>query len=341
MNNELEMGVMYRFADKKDQVNWDFTYRPDDSFMDFMIPYMLDYAEGSIKRVTFEDKDLRAVIGLSGGLDSCVSAWLVARAMQRGIERGTSDSGRLALITFDGMSKEDLEYGRQFGEDMIRDFPGLDIQYVERDLRPMMSSIHRFTDGLVSETKGTKRYPGELATRLIDLLTLEYADKAGHCGIDSTNGSEIVLGEIVLGAGLEYSPICDIYKSQVFDLGDRLGMPSYVIDRNPINSTFGTDKIHSYFGEIPEGLGAREVYGVVDPVLYHIWDLKLKPEEIIGKTGHSLEFLKNLYKRVRNQDHRREHPFFSITDKEGESERTVTSRPNSDFERYMERCFRK
>ena len=108
-----------------------------------------------------------------------------------------------------------------------------------------MRAVHEFTDDMVYATEGNKIYPGELATRLIDLTTLEYADKTGHCGVDSTNGSEIVLGEIVLGAGLEFSPISDLYKSQVFDLGELLETPQYILDRNPINSTFGTDKIRN------------------------------------------------------------------------------------------------
>lgn len=182
-------------------------------------------------------------------------------------------------------------------------------------------------------------YPGELATRLIDLVTLEYADKTGHCGVDSTNGSEIVLGEIVLGAGLEYSPISDLYKSQVFDLGEALESPQYVLDRNPINSTFGTDKIKSYFGEIPEGLTAREVYAVLDPVLFHIFDKKMKPQGIAKKLDHSQEFVERVYQRVRNQDHRRKHPYFALNDRRVSLLRTIKDAPNQDFKEYLNGCF--
>jgi len=204
-----------------------------------------------------------------------------------------------------------------------------------------LRTIHEFTDDMVKVTGARKSYPGELATRFIDMVTLEYADKSRHCGIDSTNGSEVVLGEIVLGAGLEYSPLVDFYKSQVFDIGEQLSMPRYIIDRNPINSTFGTDKINSYFGEIPEGMSARDVYAVLDPVLYHIWDLDMQPGRIARKLGHSQEFIENVYERVRNQDHRREHPFFVVDDKKGKTKRTVKSRPNRDFKKYMSGCFKK
>lgn len=338
-NKESDMWRMYRFAEKASEVNWNARYQPDNKFMDFMMPYMLDYAEESIKKVTFEKRDLRAVVGLSGGLDSCVSAWFVANAMFRGINRGSSENSRLVLMTFNGMSQEDLEYGRRFGVDLKERFREIDVRYVERDIRSLIDSIHSFTDDMVQNTNGRKVYPGELATRLIDLLTLEYADKTSHCGIESTNGSEIVLGEIVLGAGLEYSPISDLYKSQVFDIGESLGMPRYIIERNPVNSTFGTDKIKSYFGEIPEGLNARDVYAVLDPVLFHIFDKKMKPREIAQKLGHSLEFVENVYRRVKNQDHRRKHPYFALNDRRVSLARTIQDKPNQYFKKYLESCF--
>ena len=336
---ESDMWKMYRFAEKADEVNWNVRYKPNDRFMKFMIPHMLDCAEESIKKVTFEKENLRAVIGLSGGLDSCVSAWLIANAMSRGIERESSKSGKLTLLTFNGMSQEDLEYGRKFGEDLKEKFPKIEIKYIERDIRPLMKKIHDFTEEMINSTKGNKTYPGELATRLMCLSILEYADKTGHCEIDSTNGSEIVLGEIVLGMGFEYSPISDLYKSQVFDLGNIMNIPKYIMDRNPINSTFGNDKIKSYFGEIPENFKARDVYAVLDTILFHIFDKKMKPTEIAQKLGHSETFIKKVYQRVKNQDHRRRTLYFALNDKITDLPRTIKDKSNCDFNKYLEECF--
>ena len=338
-SKESDMWKIYRFADKANEVNWSSRYQPNHEFMKFMIPYMLDHAEESIKKVTFEERDLKAVVGLSGGLDSCVSSWLVANTMSRGIKRGSSEKSRLVLMTFNGMSQEDLEYGRRFGVDLEKEFPEIEVKYVERDIRPLMSIIHNFTDDMVHTTNGIKKYPGELATRLIDLVVLEYADKTGHCGIDSTNGSEIVLGETVLGAGLEYYPLSNLYKSQVFDMGELLKVPQYIIDRNPINSTFGTDKVRSYFGEIPNGFSPRDVYSVLDPILFHIFNKKMKPKKIMQKLGHSSEFVERVYKKVKDQDHRRKLPHFAQKNKRIDLTRTISDRPNEDFKLYLDGCF--
>lgn len=338
-NKESDMWKLYRFAEKVDEVNWNARYKPNNEFLSFMMPYMLNYAEESIKKVTFEKKDLRAVVGLSGGLDSCVSALLVANAMFQGINLGSSEKGRLVLMTFNAMSQEDLEYGRMFGNYLNKKFQEIKIKYIERDLRSLMKTIHNFTEETIRKTRGRKIYPGELSSRLMNLVTLEYADKTGHCCVDSTNGSEIVLGEIVLGSGFEYSPLSDLYKSQVFDIAEFLDMPKYIVNRNPINSTFGIDKIHSYFGEIPNRFSARDIYAVLDPVLFHIFDKKMKPRVIARKLGHSIKFVERVYQRFKNQDHRRKPPYFALNDRRMNFARTIADRPNKDFNQYLEGCF--
>lgn len=300
---------------------------------------MFDYTEESIKKITFEKKNLRAVLGLSGGLDSCVSALLTANSMTSAIDRESSENGRLVLMTFNGMSQEDFKYGKIFGNYLKEKFKKIEIKSFEKDLRPLIKNIHDFTDDMIRKTKVNKIYPGELASRIMNLLTLEYADKTGHCCIDSTNGTEIILGEIVLGSGFEYSPISDLYKSQVFDIAEFLDMPNYIIDRNPINSTFGTDKINSYFGEIPDGFNSRDIYSILDPVLFHIFEKKIKPRTIARKLGHSKKFVERVYQRVKNQDHRRKTPYFALSDRRINFTRTIKDRSNEYFKTYLEDCF--
>lgn len=336
---ESDMWRLYRFADKIDEVNWEAKYKHNNNFLKFMMPYLLNYTEESIKKVTFDKKDLRAVVGLSGGLDSCVSALLTANAMTSAIDRKSSDNGRLILMTFNGMSQEDFKYGKLFGNYLKEKFKKIEIKCIEKDLRPLIKNIHGFTDDMIVKTKGTKIYPGEVTSRIINLLTLEYGDKTGHCCVDSTNGSEIILGEIVLGSGFEYSPISDLYKSQVFDIAEFLNIPKYIIDRNPINSTFGTDKIHSYFGEIPDGFSSRDIYSVLDPVLFYVFDKKMKPSTITRKLGHSKKFVERVYQRVKNQDHRRKTPYFALNDRRLNFPRTISDKSNEYFKKYLEDCF--
>jgi len=334
-----EMWKLYRFADKAEEVNWDARYKSNEKFLEFIIPYLIDYTEESIKKVTFEENNLRAVVGLSGGLDSCVSAFLTAETMRLGINRGSSKSARLALLSFDAMSSEDFTYSKRFEKFLKEKFRNIEIISFEKDLRHLIKNVHNLTDDMIRETNAVKIYPGELASRMINTLTLEYADKTGHCCIDSTNGTEIILGEIVLGSGFEYSPLGDFYKSQVFDIAESLGIPKYIINRNPINSTFGIDKINSYFGEIPKNFSARDVYAILDPVLFYIFERKMKPITISKKLGHSKKFVEKVYQRIKSQDHRRKPPYFALNDRKINFSRIIKDKSNKYFKEYLEESF--
>ncbi|MBI2670668.1 hypothetical protein HYX18_01655 [Candidatus Woesearchaeota archaeon] len=214
----------------------------------------------------------------------------------------------------------------------MKKFPGTNMRIflAEMDLNPLMQQISRGTNRVIERINTHMCYPGELATRLISLVNLEFADRIGHCAVGTTNGTEIVLGEFVIGAANECEPIADIYKSQVFDIGEILGISRYILERNPINSTFGTDKIHTYFAEIPDGLDARAVYSVLDPVVHHLFDLKLEPSEVARRLGHSKSFVDKVARRIRNQDHRRRIPFFCLEDKIETTKSSIESIPQED-----------
>ncbi len=339
VNSESEVSEMYRFINIADEINWDSKYIPNTAYTHRIILPILDFIEDSIKRITQDNGEMRAVVGVSGGIDSCLVSWLTANAMEKGLERDSIKEAKLTLNTYFGMSKDDLEYGRRFSRELIEIFPNLDITSQEMDLRPLMRQIDGLSERLVISTRRTKTYPGELATRIINLMTLEYADKTSHCSVDGTNATEIVLGEIVLGAGLECYPLSDFYKSQVFDIAETTKLPKYILDRNPINSTFGIDKVNSYFGQIPKGLDARSVYAVLDPVLYQLHRLKKTPEEVASKLGHSVQFVKNVQDRLTKQKCRRSPPFFNQKNKTTTLERTCKEIPNRKVKKVLADSF--
>ena len=209
----------------------------------------------------------------------------------------------------------------------------------EKDLTSVLKGIDSLTDEMVYSLGKEKIYSGELATRLINLITLEVADKSGHCAIDSTNGTEIVLGEFVIGAGCECLPLVDFYKSQVYDIAEIIEIPDFVITRDPINSTFGNNKVKSYFGEIPDGYTARDIYNVLDPILYSLYDKKLEPIAVSKMFGHSLKFVEKVYQRIKNQEHRRKKPWFTVNDRSVKFRRFIKEIDNEEFESYMESSF--
>lgn len=311
---ENQIISLYRLADRLEDVNWDARYQSNPIFLERLIPRLYDFTCESIKRITFDQENLRAVVGLSGGLDSSTSVYIIAESMRRSKRLGIAKETSLVLLSFKGMSEEDLENARKTAQQLSSSYSDISINYQERDLTGLLKEIDRYTDNIVAATGKTKQYPGELATRLISNLVLEYADKTNHCAVEATNGTEIVLGEISLGAGGEYAPIADLYKSQVYDIAERIGVPEFVINRPPIDSAFGTNKVLGYFGEMPDGFTPRDAYNVLDPVLYLVHERRWTPKTVSKKLGHSLTFTENVYRKVRNQDHRRLRPYFNVPD---------------------------
>lgn len=332
---EQQIKDLYRFADRKEEVNWEAKYKPNPDFIKKLLPYIYNYTAESIKRVTFNKDSLKAVIGLSGGLDSSAATLIVAESMRRTRKAGRVNDNSLVLVTFRGMSEEDLVQARLFAQYIKSEYEDLPISYLEEDLTELLTHINALTDKMVSETGRKKIYSGELATRLISSCVLEYGDKTGHCAIDTTNGTEILLGEFVIGAGADYAPISDFYKSQVYDMAEALGVPDFILDRPPINSTFGNDKVASYFGETPAGLKPKDAYAVLDPVISLIHDKGLGPRKISEHLGHSLKFTENVYKRVKNQGHRMHIPYFVVNDRWTKIRRTAKDIPKEDLRSFM------
>lgn len=307
--------------------------------MSRLVPYLYDFTTESIQKVISDQSSLRTVIGLSGGLDSTTATLVVAESMRRAKNLGNIKNNSLVLLSFRGMSEEDLIKSRIFAEQVGSKYKDLSVDYQETDLTKLLKEINGFTDRLVTVTKKPKVYSGELATRLISSCVLEYADKTGHCAIDTTNGTEVILGEFVIGAGGDCSLLSDLYKSQVYDLAELIGVPSEIINRPPVNSTFGNDKISSYFGEVPDGLSPRDAYAVLDPVLHLIYDKKYGPKRISRDLGHSLKFIEKIYGRVKAQDHRRSTPFFTLYDKYRKFTRTAKNISNKDLRYFLEGSF--
>ena len=76
-----------------------------------------------------------------------------------------------------------------------------------------------------------------------------------------------------------------------------------------------------------------------ESILFHIFEKKIKPRSISQKLGHSLDFVERVYQRVRDQDHRRKHPYFALNDRRVSLARTISDKPNEDFKQYLKDCF--
>jgi NAD+ synthase len=122
--------------------------------------------------------------------------------------------------------------------------------------------------------------------------------------------SALVLGtsnktELLLGYGTLYgdmasalNPIGDIYKSQVWQLSEELGVPREIIDKQP-----SADLWAGQTDEQELGFTYREV----DELLYHLVDLRMSRAELVAK-GFKADFIDTVAAKVRNSHFKRRLP---------------------------------
>jgi len=296
------------------EVNWEARRRLDiGRVRDDVIPAILDFSEKAIKRATYQKgktQKMKAIIGVSGGLDSVVASHIVAESMHQSLESGTTNNTSLAIVNFEGLEDSPVQ---GVVEDLKKRYGHLNIKYIQQDIKPALETLRENTDGLVRqiEERSPIGYNGELITRAIYSVLNETSVRTNHATIDTTNGTEFILGEFSVGLGYDVVLLSDLYKSTIYTLGEILGVPKSVLEINPRNSAFShTTKPQLYFGDLPEGVTPRHMYEVLDVVLYWLYEQKRKPEEVSEYLGHSLDFVKNVKRRIKNQEPRQKPPVF-------------------------------
>ena len=184
------------------------------------------------------------------------------------------------------------------------------------DIRQAVESAHDILNETAQNLNGESiEKPGELIIRTIDTIINELGDRFNFAAFDTTNGTEYVLGEFTLGLYSQISFFADLYKSEVYMLGEFMGIPSQVLSQEPRNTALShTTKLDLYFGIFRHGISPRHAFEALDPILYWLYDKEKCPEFVSKKLGHSLSFVKNVNRRIKNQKYRRDNPVFCIKD---------------------------
>jgi NAD+ synthetase len=156
----------------------------------------------------------KAVIGVSGGVDSAVTAYLAARALG-----GKNVIG--VRMPYRTSSPESLEHAALVGEQL-----GIEMRTVD---------ISGAVDALAAAV-GEAPSPGRLGnimarTRMITLFDLSAALSALPVG--TGNKTERLLGYFTWHAddSPPVNPIGDLFKTQVWELAREIGVPDAIIDK--------------------------------------------------------------------------------------------------------------
>ncbi len=239
----------------------------------------------------------RALVGLSGGVDSAVSAALCARAFGPQNVLGL----RLPYKTSSPASETDA----------LAVVAALGIETRKIDISAMV-------DGYVLQQDVADRVRrGNVMARARMSVLYDVSAEWRALVIGTSNKTEILLGYSTQfgDAASALNPLGDLYKLQVFQLARHLGLPARVIEKTPSADLFE--------GQTDEGeLGFT--YAQADALLERMVDQRFGEEELVA-AGFEREFVRRIAARVASNQYKRLPPIIAKL-----SERTV----NHDF-RYL------
>jgi NAD+ synthetase len=222
----------------------------------------------------------KAILGLSGGVDSSLVAYLATEAL--GAENVTA-----VRMPYRTSSPESLEHAQQ-----VIDALGIESRTVD---------ISAGVDGLV-EAIGGETTPGRRGnimarTRMITLFDLSAA--LGALPIGTGNKTERLLGYFTWHAddSPPVNPIGDLFKSQVWTLARHVGVPGVIVDK-PASA----DLIKGQTDEGDFGIS----YAKADQILHWLL-LGYKAEAITG-LGFTAEEIELVRTRLENTHWKRRLP---------------------------------
>jgi len=161
-------------------------------------------------------KSHSVVLGFSGGIDSAVTAVLCQQVFGK-------KHTQCLFLPDDATPEKDRNDVSILAEEF-------DLQVEEHDITSLV-------DIFFNETNATedKLVKANIKARLRMVMLYSYANKAKSLVCGTSNKSELLIGYFTKygDGGVDLMPLGDVYKSNVWDIAKKLGLPKCTIEKPP------------------------------------------------------------------------------------------------------------
>ncbi len=221
----------------------------------------------------------KAILGLSGGLDSAVTAVLAVRALG-------PENVRVLLLPSKYSPDHSVKDARQLAEN-------LQIQY---DLIEIQATVNEFEKSLASLFNDTAQGITEenIQARTRGIYLMAVSNKFGNILLNTSNKSECAVGYGTLYGDMNGSiaVLGDLYKTDVYKLARFINRDKEIIPENTITKPPSAELRPGQkdTDSLPE-------YELLDRILFNYIELNLSPEEIEAK-GFDKKIVEKVIKLV-------------------------------------------
>lgn len=240
---------------------------------------LVEFLRENFKKAGFS----KAVLGLSGGIDSALVAYLLRDALGK-------ENVLAIMMPYKSSNPDSLNHAKLVVED-------LKINSKTIEITDMIDAYFK------NEKEATSLRMGNKMARERMSILFDYSSKENVLVVGTSNKTEIYLGYSTQfgDSACALNPIGDLYKTNIWDLSRYLKVPNELIEKKP-----SADLWEGQTDEQEMGLTYKEA----DQVLYRMLEENKTVEEVLAE-GFNKDLVDNIVRRMNRSEYKRRMPLIA------------------------------
>ena len=241
---------------------------------------LVEFLRENFKKAGFS----KAVLGLSGGIDSALVAYLLRDALGK-------ENVLAIMMPYKSSNPDSLNHAKLVVEDL-----GINSKTIE--ITDMIDAYFKN-----EEKEATSLRMGNKMARERMSILFDYSSKENALVVGTSNKTEIYLGYSTQfgDSACALNPIGDLYKTNIWDLSRYLKIPNELIEKKP-----SADLWEGQTDEQEMGLTYKEA----DQVLYRMLEENKTTEEVLAE-GFNKDLVDNIVRRINRSEYKRRMPLIA------------------------------